>query len=331
MEPYKIWAFPEHKDNKLLKVSTEILSEGRRLADKCNGELAAVLLGSHLNGLVDDVGKHGANKVFLVEHPTLERYNTLPYCGIITSLIQKHEPMAILFGATALAHDLAPRLAARIKTGLVTNCNRVEITEDGTLEVTKPAYGGKISATLRFTSNKKQLVTISPGAVEVTLNSRQPQVINIKTEKMDESLTEDIGLLKADAESLDLSEAELIVSGGRGLGNQDGFRLMAELARLLKASVGGTRVAVDNGWIPFEKQVGQTGKIVNPRLFITLGTSGAIQYTMGFKDSESIIAVDINPRSPIFQVADVGIVADVHQLIPALIALLKNYRPGSAI
>lgn len=331
METYKIWAFLEQKDNKLLKVSTEILSEGRRLADKCNGELTAVLLGSNLSGLVDDVGKYGANKVFLVEHPTLGRYSTLPYCGIIAGLIQKHEPAAVLFGATELAHDLAPRLAARIKTGLVTNCNWVGITEDGTLEVTRPAYGGKISAKLSFTSNKCQLVTISPGAVEVTLNSRQPQVINIKTEKIDEPLTEDMGLLKADPESLNLSEAELIVSGGRGLGNQEGFRLTAELARLLKASVGGTRVAVDNGWIPFEKQVGQTGKTVNPRLFLTVGTSGAIQYTMGFKDSEFILAVDTNPRSPIFQVADVGVVADVHQLIPVLIDLLKNYRAGSAI
>lgn len=331
MEPYEIWTFLEHKDNKLLQVSSEILSEGRRLADKYNGELAAVLLGSHLDGLVDDVGKHGANKVFLVEHPTLERYSTLPYCGIITGLIQEHEPVAILFGATALANDLAPRLAARIKTGLVTNCSRVEITEDGTLEVTKPAYGGKISARLRFTSNKKQLVTISHGTVEVTLNLRRPQVIDIDWEEIDEPLAEDMGLLKADAESLDLSEAELIVSGGRGLGNQEGFRLMVELARLLKASVGGTRVAVDNGWIPFEKQVGQTGKTVNPKLLITMGTSGAIQYTMGFRDSEFIVAVDINPRSPIFQVADVGIVADVHELIPAVIALLKNYRPGSAI
>ena len=156
-------------------------------------------------------------------------------------------------------------------------------------------------------------------------------MINIKTEKIDEPHTEDMGLLKADPKSLDLSEAELIVSGGRGLGNQEGFRSMAELAKLLKASVGGTRVAVDNGWIPFEKQVGQTGKTVNPKLLMTLGTSGAIQYTMGFKDSEFILAVDNNPRSPIFQVADVGVVADAHQLIPALITFLKNYRPSSAI
>jgi len=329
MEPLNIWAIPEHKGNKLLKVSREVLSEGRRLADKCNGELIAVLPGYHLDELVDDIGKHGADKILLVEHPTLERYSTLSYCSVLAGLFQKHKPVAVLFGATALTNDLVPRLAARIKTGLVTNCNLVEIAEDGTLEVTKPAYGGKISATLHFSSNRLQLVTISPGAMEATINTRQPQVINIKVENVDEPITEDIGLLKGDPESIDLSEAELIVAGGRGLSNQQGFQLLGELAKFLRASVGGTRVAVDNGWIPFEKQVGQTGKTVSPRVFITLGTSGAVQYTTGFKDAEFIIAVDVNLRSPIFQVSDIGIVADAHQLLPALITLVKNYEPGS--
>lgn len=329
MELANIWVFPEHKDNKLLKVSREVLSEGRRLADKCDGELTAVLPGYHLDGLVGDIGKHGVDKVLLIEHPALERYSTLPYCSVFAGLIQKHKPAAVLFGATALADDLAPRLAVRLKTGLVTNCNMVEIAEDGTLEVTKPAYSGKISATLRFSSNRLQLVTISPGAMEATINTRQSQVINIKVENVDEPITEDIGLLKGDPESTDLSEAELIVSGGRGMGNEQGFQLLEELAKLLRASVGGTRVAVDNGWIPFEKQVGQTGKVVSPMVFITLGTSGAIQYTTGFKDSEFVIAIDSNPQSPIFQVSDIGVVADVHQLLPALVTLVKNYELGS--
>lgn len=333
MEPLSIWVFPEHKDNKLLKISREILSEGRRLADNCEGELVAVLPGYHLNGLTDDIGNHGADRVILIEHPALEQYATLPYCGVLAGLVREHDPSAFLFGATPLANDLAPRLAARIKAGLVTNCNMVEISAEGTLEATKPAYGGNVSASMRFTSNKQQLVTILPGAVEITTDSRQPQVINVQVEQVDKPLVESLGIIKADAESVDLSEAELIVSGGRGMGDREGFALLSELARLLKASVGGTRVAVDNGWIPFEKQLGQTGKIVSPGFLMTLGTSGAIQYNLGFKDAEFVMAVDKNPRAAIFQVADTGIVADVRQLVPALINLLKKHgtEPGTPV
>ena len=328
MKPGGIWVFAEQRDRKLLKVTREVLSEGRRLADRCNGELIAVLLGYRSDGLVEEVGRHGADKVLLIDNPSLERYSTLPFCGVLAPLIQRHEPIAVIFGATSTANDLAPRLAARIKAGLVTNCNLVEITDDGTLEVTKPAYGGKISAIVSFSLNRLQLITISSGVMEIATAARKPEVVNIETGKVDDPIVKHLGLLKAEPESVDLSEAELIVAGGRGLGSQEGFRMLGELAKLLRASLGGTRVAVDNGWIPYERQIGQTGKTVSPRFFMTLGTSGAIQYTMGFKDSEFIMALDTNPRAIIFEVADIGVVADVQRVLPQLITLLKNYQPS---
>lgn len=317
-----VWVFVEQRKGKLLKVTREALSEGRRLADQQKGEVVAVLLGYHLDELIEDTSKHGADKLLLVEDSVLEKYSTLPYCSVLSHLVQKHKPVAVLFGATSTVNDLAPRLAARMRAGLVTNCNLVETAEDGLLEVTKPAYGSAISVTLRFSSNRLQLVTLSPGAGEIITDARKPQVIRIKPEEISNSIVQNIGLLKADPEVIDLSEADLIVAGGRGLG-KEGFYKLREFSKIIGASIGGTRIAVDNGWIPFSKQIGQTGKTVSSRFFMTLGTSGAIQYTMGFKDSEFIIAVDKNPRAPVFDAADIGVVADVHQVLPALIELLK--------
>jgi len=319
-----VWVFVEHRRGNLLKIAREVLSEGRRLADQQKGEVVAVLLGYHLDELIKDVGKHGADKILLVEDPVLEEYCTLPYCNVLSHLVQEHKPAAVLFGATSTVNDLAPRLAARMKAGLVTNCNLVETAEDGVLEVTKPAYGGTISITLRFPPNRLQLVTLPPGG-EIITRSVLSQVIHIKLEEIGSPIVESIGFSKLDPEAVDLSEADLVVAGGRGLG-EEGFHKLREFAKIIGASIGGTRIAVDNGWIPFPKQIGQTGKTVSSRFFMTLGTSGAIQYTMGFKDSGFIIAVDKNPRAPIFDAADIGVVADVHQVLPALIELLdKEY------
>ena len=328
----EIWVYTEHKNGKLLKVAREVLSEGRRLADQMKKGVVAVLLGYNLEKLVEDIGKHGADKILLIDNPDLENYSLLPYCGILAQLIQARQPFMVLFGATLSANDLASRLAARIKAGLVTNCNLLEISEDGVLEATKPAYGGNVSATLRFSKNKSQLVTISPGATEISTAARKPEINRVDVKDVSESIVQSLGFLKGDPETLDLSEAELVIAGGRGMGNEKGFQLLEELARLLGASVGGTRVAVDSGWIPFQRQIGQTGKTTSPRFFMTLGASGAIHYTMGFKAAEFILAVDKNPRAPIFELADIGVVADVCQVLPALLSLLESkYQANNSL
>jgi len=324
MKPEGIWVYAEQKDGKLLKIAREVLSEGRRLADRMNNELVAVLLGHHLEKLAQDIGKHGADRILIIENPALENYSSLSYCGVLAQLIQQHQPLVVLFGATLQANDLASRLAARIKAGLVTDCNFLEVGGDGALEAPKPAYGGKVSVTFRFSSDRLQMVTISPGATEISTAAKKPKIIKIDALEVSQSPIQNIGFLKGDPETVDLSEAEKIVAGGRGLGSPEGFELLIELAKFLGASVGGTRVAVDNEWLPFERQIGQTGKIVSPQFLMTLGTSGSIHYTMGFKEAEFIMAIDQNPKAAIFEVADIGVVADVWQLLPALTSLLKS-------
>ncbi len=323
MELRGIWVYLEHKNGRLAKVSRGVLSEGRRLADQMSQELVAVLLGYHLEK-VEEIGKYGADRLLLIENPYLENYGSSAHSGVLVKLIQKHQPRVLLFGATREANDLASHLAARLKAGLVTNCNLLEVGEDGTLELTKPAYGGRVSATFRFPQNRLQLVTISSGVAEASTAGGKLDIARVDALEVDQPVTENIGFLKGNPETVDLSEAERIVAGGRGLGSPEGFELLRELASLLGASVGGTRVAVDNEWLPFERQIGQTGKAVSPQFLMTLGASGAMHYTMGFKEAEFVIAIDQNPRAPIFEVADVGVVADIRELLPALLGLLES-------
>ena len=320
----EIWVYTEHKNGQLLKISREVLSEGRRLADRTGKELVAVSVGYRLEKLSKDIGKYGADRILLIENPTLQNYSSLPYSNVLAQLIQRRQPSAVLFGATLEANDLASHLAARIKAGLVTNCNLLEVAENGRLEATKPAYEGKVSITFRFPLSKLQLVTISPGASEISTATKKPRIKRVDVEQIDDSIVQYVGFLKGDPETVDLSETERIVAGGRGLGSPGGFKLLGELAKLLGASVGGTRVAIDSEWLPFERQIGQTGKTVSPGFFMTLGTSGAIHYTMGFKEAEFIMAIDQNPKAPIFEVADIGVVADVRELLPVLLNLLKR-------
>jgi electron transfer flavoprotein alpha subunit len=243
-------------------------------------------------------------------------------------MFQHYEPSIVIMSTNSTTRDMAARLAARLKTGLVTDCNLLEFSEKGEFEVTRPAYGGKVSATIRFSSNVLKLVLVPPGVIEINKKTivKPVEVIAAETGKIEIPNTKHVGLSKASPETIDITESEIIVSGGRGLATNEGFVQLKEFAKMLDASVGGTRLAVDNGWVLFENQIGQTGKTVNPKLFITLGTSGAIHHTAGVKDSEFIMAVDKNPKAPIFDIADVGIVCDLQKLLPILNNLLKKYK-----
>lgn len=326
MKNDNIFIFTEQDDGRLSTVTKEVLSAGRKLADKRNGELTAVLLGHCVAGLTSEIAKHGADKILLVDTPALERYNTLTYCQVLTHLLKKFTPAVMLLGSTPTAHDLAPRLAARIMAGLTTGCVVVEINENGKLEIKKPAYGGNVYVTVGLSSERLQLITISPGAIEISSCPRELHVVLIEDAEISESVVQHIGIVKADPETIDISEAKIVIAGGRGLG-QDGFCLLRKIAKRIGASIGGTRVAVDNGWIPYEKQIGQTGKNISPSFFISLGTSGALQYTMGFKESKLILAIDKNPKANIFEVADIGVIADLNILIPTLFETLNEYEP----
>lgn len=271
---------------------------------------------------------YGVVRIFSADEPILDRYSALPYCSVLVPMVLKYQPSIFILSANSTTRDLAPRLAVRLKTGLVTDCNLLEFSEKSEFEVTRPAYGGKVSALIRFHSSAVKLVLIPPGTVEINTKTivKPVDVVKIEASQIEIPNTKQIGMSKVSSEIIDITEAEIIVSGGRGIGTQERFAQLKEFAKMLNASVGGTRQAVDNGWVLFENQIGQTGKTVSPKLFITLGTSGAIHYTAGFKDSEFIVAVDSNPKAPIFDIADVGFVCDLQQLLPVLNNLLKKYQ-----
>jgi len=325
-EKYKkeIWVYTEHRNGKLSKLSSGVLSEGRRLADRLDGVLVSVLIGCHLEGLTEGIGKHGVDRILTIENPALEDYALLPYSNLLERLIEQRQPHLVLFGATLESSELASRLAVRMKAGLITDCTLLEVNDDGIVEATRPAYGGRVSATFRLARDRLQLLTVSQGSAETVTGTKKPDIESVDIEEVSGSLIQNVGFLKGDPRTVDLREAERIVSGGRGLGSPEGVDLLKKLAGLLGASVGGTRVAVDNQWLPFERQIGQTGKVTSPRFFMTWGTSGAIHYTMGFKEAEFIMAIDENPRAPIFDLADTGVVADLRRLLPVLIELLKE-------
>ena len=322
MSSKDIWVLIE-QDGSLLRSTKEILSEGRRLADKNGGRLCAILPGHGVDNLVADIAGLGTDTIFLIDNPVLATYKTEAYISVFTGLIKRYMPRAVFFGATLLARDLAPRLAAIIGANLMTDCHLVAAGENDTLVLAKPAFNGQIWVTSGISPGKTVLVTLSPGIFEISAVKRDPEVIHIDDIAIPDPVLKHEGVLKADPASIDISEAPVIAAGGRGLG-KEGFAQLQQIAGLIGATIGGTRVAVDNGWVEYERQIGQTGKTVNPRFFISLGASGAMHYTAGFQDAEFILAVDKNPRAAIFDVADMGAVADINELLPVLLDSLKQ-------
>lgn len=324
-----VWVLAEQRDGRLRQISLELLTEGRKLANKLSERLCCVLLGKDVKPLCSTLADHGADAIFLADGVELEQYSPKAYASILGDLIKAHAPWILLMGATPIGRDLAPKVAARVKTGLITDCNILDIDEKGLLVMTKFIYGGKASATTICPTGRPQMATIRPGLVDLEKpdKTREAEIvhINVGVESRDSS-TKVVGFIKGDPKVVDLTEAEKIVCGGGGVGGEEQFKLIEELAVTLDASIGGTRVAVDKGWIPFSRQIGQTGKIVSPEIFITCGASGAIHFQMGMKDSKRIIAINIDRNAPIFKIADVGVLGDLHQTIPEIVKRLKNLR-----
>jgi len=263
----------------------------------------------------------------LADGEGLEQYSANTYASILEDLIKAHAPWILLMGATPIGRDLAPKIAVRINTGLVTDCNILDIDEAGLLVMTKFIYGGKASASIICPNGRPQMATIRVGLVDVEKPdaTKKAEIVSVNAGiKSWESPTKVVGFIKGNPKLVDLTEAERIVGGGAGVGAEEHFRLIEELAEALNASVGGTRVAVDKGWLPFSRQIGQTGKIVSPEIFIICGASGAIHFQMGMKDSKRIIAVNSDRTAPIFKIADVGILGDLHQVGPEIVERLRS-------
>lgn len=323
MENKDVWVYIE-QNGSLTRTTREVLSEGRRLADKAGYKLVAVLTGYKVDGLIKDIAEFGADSVLLIENPALANFSTITCCDVLAELIKRYLPVAVFFGATLTSHDLVPRLASLTKATLLTDCEQVEIEENGELKLSKPAYGGQVWLTLNISPERLALVTISAGVSEINTHSKEPQITHINDIQIAAATAVcHEGILKANPETVDVTEARVVISGGRGLG-KNGFVNLKKIANMIGASYGGTRVAVDNNWIPYTRQIGQTGKTISPEVFISLGASGAIHYAAGFKDSEFILAVDKNPRAAIFEIADVGAVADLNELLPILLNMISN-------
>lgn len=318
-----VWVFAEQHEGKLAEVSLEILGEGRRLADTLGVELAAVLPGYGIDSLALELFAYGADKVYVAEDKALEHYTTEAHVQVLTNIVQKERPEIMLVGVTTTGRDLAPRLAARLHTGLTADCTGLEIDKEERLILqTRPAFGGNLMATIVCPEGRPQMSTVRPGVMKKAEidPTRSGQVIKVKPEIAKENLKKVFRkLVPAVKKDIRLEEAEVVVSGGRGVGGVEGFQLLGCLAAKLGGELGGSRIAVENGWVPQESQLGQTGKTVRPRVYIACGISGAIQHVAGIKDSDYIIAINKDPDAPIFKVADLGIVADWREVVTQLL------------
>lgn len=324
-----VWVFAEQREGELQKVSLELLGEGRRVADKLGVKLTALLLGNNVSNLAEKLAAHGADEVLVAEDKNLEHYTTDAYTKVICDLATERKPGILFVGATFIGRDLGPRIAARLSTGLTADCTSIDVeVENGDLLATRPAFGGNLMATIACPDHRPQMATVRPGVFEAV--NTDPS--NCKIEKVNVNLadsdvrTKVIETVKTAKDIIDISEAKIIVAGGRGVGSKENFAMLQELADVLGGVVAGSRAAVEKGWIENAYQVGQTGKTVKPTIYIACGISGAIQHVAGMQDSEVIIAINKDETAPIMNVADYGIVGDIKKVLPELIAQAKAIK-----
>lgn len=327
-----LWVFVETNENGTAKsIGLELLGPGRRLATIQGGELIGVVIGSKTEEAVKSAAAYGADKIIVVDGPEFEHYTTDAYVDAFFALVEKYGPTTILIGATNTGRDMGPRLACRLKTGLTADCTSLDIDEEsGNVAWTRPAFGGNLMATILCPNNRPQIGTVRPGVFKKgePNTSRTAEVIkediHVSADRIRTTLLEVIQ--EEGGELVDLENADIIVSGGRGVGGPEGFAPVRALAAALGATVGSSRAAVDAGWIPHAHQVGQTGKTVGPKLYIACGISGAIQHLAGMSGSDVIVAINKDPDAPIFGVADFGVVGNLHEVLPVLTAEVKKAR-----
>lgn len=316
-----IFVFVEQRNGQIQNVSLELLNKAQELNLKLNEQVVALLLGHQMDEQAQDLIAFGADQVLYADAPELANYNTEPYTQAVNQLVQTYKPSIILIGATTIGRDLGPRLSARIETGLTADCTALEIGDDGHLMMTRPAFGGNLMATIVCKEHRPQMSTVRPGVMMKGIKdlSREGKVekVNIQfdSSKFKVKILETV---KESKNLVDITEAKILVSGGRGVGNAEGFKKLNDLAKTLKAEVSSSRAMVDLGVVPHDRQVGQTGKTVRPDLYFALGISGAIQHLAGMEESDFIVAINKDKDAPIFQIADLGIVGDVNQIVPLL-------------
>ena len=349
-----IYVVAEQRDGNIAKVTMELLGEATKLAGELGEKVYAVLMGDQIKDKAQDLIEAGADSVVVVEDPMLAEYVTEPYAKALTAVIKNYDPNIVLFGATSIGRDLAPRVAARVHTGLTADCTRLDVNmdnyfeflhatsnadtdaigkrlgmDDMNLKMTRPAFGGNVMATIRCADHRPQMATVRPGVMK-RLDPQVGKKGNVEEFKV-EFVPEDMNVtikevVKETKRAVDITEAKVLVSGGRGIGSPEFFDELQKVADLLGGEISSSRANVDAGWIARDRQVGQTGKTVRPDLYMACGISGAIQHIAGMENSECVIAINKNDTASIFEVADLGIVGDVKVIIPKLIEALAKYK-----
>ena len=326
-----VWVFAEQREGKIQPVAYELLTEGKKLAESLKTELAAALCGdAAIEEEVEHLFSYGADKVYLITHPELKHYHTAPYTRAIAEAITHHKPEIFLLGATTLGRDLAARLAIRVGAGLTADCTGLSI-DQGLLQQTRPAFGGNIMATIQTPKHRPQMATVRPKVFKKSKiqnpKSQQGNVIKFNPVIQPEDLVVKLlDIIQDESVKVNLADAEIIVSGGGGLGEAKNFKLVEELAQVLGGAVGASRATVDAGWISAHHQVGQTGKTVSPKLYIACGIAGKIQHLAGMQSSDTIVAINKDPDAPIFKVVTYGIVGDLFEYVPLLTRKIKELR-----
>ena len=335
-----VYVFAQQVDNEISGIAYELLGKGKELAAKLNEEVTAVLIGHDVKGLADKLAEYGADKVIVVDDPELKEYRTEPYAHALSSVINEFKPDIVLVGATAIGRDLGPTVSARVATGLTADCTVLEIGDfplvaipgkeaeqkHNQLLMTRPAFGGNTIATIACPDNRPQMATVRPGVmqkIEPIVGAKANVVEYNPGFTPNNRYVEIKEIVKAVSDTVDIMDAKILVSGGRGVGSPENFKILEDLAEAIGGTVSCSRAVVDSGWKPRELQVGQTGKTVRPNLYIACGISGAIQHTAGMEESDIIIAINKDEDAPIFDVADYGIVGDLNKIVPQLTEAIK--------
>ena len=346
IEEYKgVYVFAQQVDNEISGIALELLGKGKELAAKLETEVTAVLIGYNVKNLADKLAEYGSDKVILVDDPELETYRTEPYAHALASVIEKYKPEIVLVGATAIGRDLGPTVSARVKTGLTADCTVLEIGDfplvaipgqeqkHNQLLMTRPAFGGNTIATIACPDNRPQMATVRPGVMQKIAPIAGAKAV---IEEYNPGFTPNNKyvtikeVVKAVSDTVDIMDAKILVSGGRGVGSAENFKILEDLAEVLGGTVSCSRAVVDNGWKPKDLQVGQTGKTVRPQIYFAIGISGAIQHVAGMEESDLIVAINKDETAPIFDVADYGIVGDLNKVVPALTEQLKTAKAEKA-
>lgn len=336
MKTNEVWVFIEQNNGKIAEVSLELLGKATALADKLKVKVGAVLLGNDIKNLNKTLISYGADNIYYIENKNLKNYTTLPYAKVIVDLIKEYQPQIVLYGATTTGRDVAPRIASELRVGLTADCTDLQIGDYSTKEKEykdilyqiRPAFGGNIIATIVSPDHRPQMATVREGVMKMNRqdNGRKGEVIEYKPKITDDLLITEIVKKIQQEKSVNLKGANIIISGGIGVGSKENFKLIHNLAHVLGAEVGGSRAAVDAGFISKDHQVGQTGTTVRPKLYVAIGISGQIQHMAGMNQSNRIIAINHDPNAPIFQIAHYGIVGDLNEVVPKFIEVYNSLK-----